>query len=164
RMLHQRAVLGRACAGERASQQQDALGDLAGEVVLSRGHLALELVAPGAEYVGPTLDRVLPTSGPVDLDRAGPSHAGEMFVDPLHLRLAPVALTGGAVADDGAQEAVAVPEDVGLHGDRVAYAALCRKAASVDRRRRELDLAAGGRLPAISFLRRSRWFRAGSGH
>ena len=54
-------------------QEQDALGQLARELVLLRGDLARELVAPGAEHVGPGLDRVLPAALAVDLEARRPS-------------------------------------------------------------------------------------------
>ena len=123
----------------------DALGELAGEVVLLGGHLARELVPPGAEHVGPGLDRVLPPTGQVHLEARGPAHAAEVGVDPLHLDLAPVARLRRFVADDGAEDLVAVAEDVGLHGDRVADDALGRVATVVHRRRRVLDHDPGRR-------------------
>ena len=43
-------------------EQHDALGQLAGEVVLAGGDLALQLVAPGGEDVAPGLDRPLPAA------------------------------------------------------------------------------------------------------
>ena len=126
-------------------EQADALGQLAGEVVLLGGHLAREFVPPRAEHVGPGLDRVVPPTGLVHLEARGPAHAAEVGVDPLHLDLAPVARLRRFVADDGAEDLVAVAEDVGLHGDRVADDALGRVATVVHRRRRVLDHDAGRR-------------------
>ncbi len=123
----------------RALEEQDSLGDLAGEVVLLRGDLALELVAPGPEHVGPGLDGVLPAALAVDVEAAGPADAAEVGVDPLHLRLAVVGVARALVADDRAEEVVAVAEDVGLDLDGVADAALGGVPAAVDRRSRVLD-------------------------
>ena len=50
-----------------------ALRQLAREIVLAGGDLALQLVAPGAEQVGPGLDRVLPAPVAVDLELRPPS-------------------------------------------------------------------------------------------
>ena len=67
--------------------------------------LARELVAPGAEHVGPGLDRVLPGAGAVDRELARPAHAAQMGVDPAQLGLVPLLLAGAAVADHGADAA-----------------------------------------------------------
>ena len=66
-------------------QELHAFGDLTGQVVLLGGHLALELVAPGAEHVGPGLHRVLPVAGLVHFEAAGPAHATEVSIDALQL-------------------------------------------------------------------------------
>ena len=135
-------------AREGVPEQHGALGELAGEVVLAREDLALELVAPGSEQVGPGLDRILPAARPVDLEAALPAHAVEMGVD-LHERsLPPAPLAGPAVARHRAQHVVAVPEDVRAHGHGVARAALGGIAAAVDRRCRVLDLDPPGWLAA----------------
>ena len=130
----------------RRLEQQDALGELAGEVMLLRGDLALELVAPGAEHVGPRLHRELPAALAVDVEAAGPAHAAEVGVDPLHLGLPAVVVAGALVADDGAEQVVAVAEDVGLHRYGVSHAALGGVQSAVDGRGRVLDDDALGRL------------------
>ena len=129
-------VLGRLL---RHLEEQDALGDLAGELVVLRGDLALELVAPGPEHIGPGLHRVLPAALSVDVEAARPADAAEVGVDPLHLRFAVVGIAGALVADDRAEEVVAVAEDVGLDPDGVADAALGGVQAAVDGRGRVLD-------------------------
>src|ERR1700729_3400289 len=101
--------------------------------------LALKLVAPGAEDVGPRLDRVLPGAGPIHAELARPAHAAEMRVDPAQAHLAPLLLAGAAVADDGPDELVAVAEDVGLHVDDVPDAPFGGVAAPVDGRGGGLD-------------------------
>ena len=73
-----------------------------------------------------------------------------MGVDPLHLRLFPVA-AGAAVANDRAQQLVAVPEHVGLDPDGVAGAPLRGIASVVHRRRRVLDHDSGRRLAWAAF-------------
>ncbi len=123
----------------RPLEEQDALGDLAGEFVLLRGDLTLELVAPRPEHVGPRLHRVLPAALAVDVEAAGPADAAEVGVDPLHLRLAIVDVARALVADYRAEEIVAVAEDVGLDGYGVPDAALGGVPAAVDRRGRVLD-------------------------
>ena len=138
-VLDQRLIrlgLGFACRG---GEELDAFRELAGELMLLRGDLALELVAPGAEHVGPGLDRVFPRSLLVDVEAALPAHAAEVGVDAHHLGLAPVAGLRRLVADDRAQDVVAVAEDVGLDFDRVPDDALGGIPAVVDRRRRVLD-------------------------
>ena len=57
---------------------------------------------------------------------------------------------GAAVADGGAQELVAVAEDVGGDVDDVARRALGRVAAAVDHRLRALDVDARGRLGVLA--------------
>ena len=59
---------------------------------LAGGDLALELVAPGPEHVGPRLDRVLPAPERSTSKLARPADAVEVGVDPLQLGLAPAAL------------------------------------------------------------------------
>ncbi len=128
-----------------ALEQQDTLGQLAGEVVLMRGDLALELVAPGAEHVGPGLDRVLPMALAIDVECAGPADAPEVGVDPEHLSFLVLVVFGVLVADDRAKQVVAVTEDVGLDGYGVADAAFGGVATTIDGRRRVLDDDAGRR-------------------
>ena len=79
--------------------------------------LRCELVAPGAEHVGPRLDVVLPAPDPVELELAGPADAvrdgrRSGASRPRASRRSPAA----AVADDRRRMLVAVAEDVG--GDR----------------------------------------------
>ncbi len=52
--------------------------------------LRCELVAPGAEHVGPGLDRVLPAPWTVDRELARPAHTAEVGVDPVQLGLVPL--------------------------------------------------------------------------
>ena len=138
-VLDQRSVgprLGLAC---RSPEKLDALGELAGQVVLLRRHLAGELVAPGSEDVRPRLHRVLPAARAVELEAACPADAAEVGVDGDHLDLAPAARLRRLVADDRAEDLVAVAEDVGLDPDRVADDPLGGVPAVVDRGRRILD-------------------------
>jgi hypothetical protein len=123
--------------GGRA-QQDDPLRQLAGEVRLLGRDLARELVAPRAELVCPRLDRVFPASRAVDGEVARPAHAAEMGVHPLQRPFAGGAI-GSAVADDRANQFVAVAEHVGRDRDHVADAALDRIAALVDGGPRVLD-------------------------
>ena len=101
-------------ARRAASEQHDPLRQLAREVVLAGGDLARELVAPGAEHVGPGLDRVL-ASGPgrstanSPAQRTPPRWASIRRISASRQRRSP----GAAVADDRAQQLVAVAEDVG---------------------------------------------------
>ena len=120
-------------------EQHAALGELAAEVVLVGVDLALQLVTPGPEHVGPGLDRVLPGAGPIHGELARPAHAAEVRVDPAQAHLAPLLLARAAIADDGADELVAVTEDIGLDVDDVPDAPFGGVAAGVDGRRRELD-------------------------
>ncbi len=106
---------------------------------MTGGELPAELVAPGAERVGPRLDGVLPAADRVDHELPAPAYAVELRVDPVQLGLAPAAGADGAVLDDRAQQLVAVAEDVGLDGDLVADHALDGVAAAVDCGRRVLD-------------------------
>ena len=134
-----RALVARAL-GLRALEQHDALGQLAGEILLRDRDLALDLVAPGGEEVDPGLDRELP--GALDLDREAPLPADAVVVgvDRVQLGLAPAARAGGLVGDDRAQLLVAVAEDVGLDLDEVADGALGGVAPGVHRRLRVLDV------------------------
>ena len=162
RVLDERLVgfLGRRL--RRGRQVQNALGKLAREVVLSGGDLALELVAPGTEHVGPRLHRVLPTALAVDVEAAGPPDASEVRVDPLHVGLLPVFCLGASVANDCPEEIVAVAEDVGLDGHGVPDAPLGGIAASVDGRGRILDddaRAAAWPCGSCAAVRRSAWLQ-----
>ena len=113
-------------------EHHDALGELAGEVVLPGGVLALELVAPGAEQVAPGLDRPLPAALGLDRDLALPADAVDVGVDRLHRRLQPAAGAGRLVAHDRAQDLVTVAEDVG--GDARPCPRPCAWPGSVHRR------------------------------
>ena len=138
-----RRVLGRF---QGIPQVLDALGELAREVVLLGRDLAPELVPPGPEHVGPRFDRVLPAALLVDLEVRGPPDAAEVGIEPLHLLFLFVGGARGSVADDGAEDLVAVAEDVGLDPNGVADAALGRVAAVVHRRGGVLDHDPRGRL------------------
>ena len=118
-----------------------ALGQLAGEVGLAGLELARDLVAPGGERVDPRLDRPLPAPGrPVDREAARPADAVVVGVDRRQRRLVPARRRSGRLpAHDGAQDLVAVAEDVGRDVDDVADRALDRPAAAVDDRGRVLD-------------------------
>ncbi len=139
-VLEQLAVAGLLRAAGGVPEQDGALGQLAGEVVVLRGeHLALELVAPGGEDVGPGLDRVLPAAGAIDREPAAPAHAADLRVELGELGLRPFLLTGGAVLDGRAQDVVAVAEDVGRDRDHVPDAALGGEPPAVDGRLGVLD-------------------------
>ena len=77
--------------------------------------------------------------GPVHRELARPAHAAQMGVDPAQSDLAPLLLAGAAIADDGADELVAVAEDVGLDVDDVPDAPFGGVAAAVNGGRGELD-------------------------
>jgi len=113
-------------------QQDDALAELAGEVVLAAVDLAPELVPPGGEVVDPRLDRPRPAAAAVDGERADPGVALDVRVDVLERRLVPAAPARGLPADDRAQDVVAVGDDGGAHADRLPDGALRREAAAVD--------------------------------
>ena len=134
-----RLLVGALGARRGLLEQHDALGQLAGEVLLPGGDLALQLVAPGGEDVAPGLDRPLPAAHHVDRELALPAHAVDVRVDRPHRRLDPAAAAGAAVAHDGAEDLVAVAEDVGGHADGLADHALGGIAPGVDRGRRVLD-------------------------
>ena len=138
-MLDERAPGGILGALGRRRQQDAALRELATEIVLVGVDLALELVAPGAEHVGPCLDRELPRAGPVHGELARPPYAAEVRVDPAQADLLPLLITGAAIADDRADQLVAVPEHVGLDVDDVPDAPFGGVAAAVNGRLGELD-------------------------
>ena len=139
RALDRGAVLAGLGALGGVLEQHDALGELAREVVLAGGVLALQLVAPGAEQVAPRLDVPLPAARRLHGELAFPEDAVDVGVDRVHRHLEPAAGARRLVADDGAQHLVAVAEDVGRHPDRVADAALGRVASAVHRRCRVVD-------------------------
>src|SRR5262249_32331513 len=118
---------------ERALEQDRALGQLAGEVLVEVGlDLAPQLVVPCGPGVRPRLDRGLPAADRLDAEGAAAAHAREVGVERGHRRLEPAGPAGRLVLDDGAQLLVAVAEDVGLDGDTVADGALWRVPAAVD--------------------------------
>ena len=123
RMLDQLAV-GALGARRDGLEQHDAFAQLARELVLAGLELALQLVAPGREQVGPGLDRELPAALPVDDERAAPAHAVVVRVERVQLGLGPLARSGAAVDGDRAQLLVAVAEDVAGDLDQVAHRAL----------------------------------------
>src|SRR5438128_1076144 len=69
-----------------------ALRQLSRQVGLRSRHLALELVAPRRERVGPCLQRPLPAPAPVERERTDPAIAAQVGVDPPQRRLVPFAL------------------------------------------------------------------------
>ncbi len=123
----------------RLEHQHQALGHLAGEVVLPGPELALELIAPGPERIGPGVDRVLPGADAVDGELPRPADAVQVCVDPTQLGLEPATLPLGAVSRDDSQELMAIAEHVGLHGDDITDTALHGIASAIDRRRGILD-------------------------
>jgi hypothetical protein len=129
-----------------ALHEQPALGELAREVGLAGGVLALDLGVPGAEGVGPRLDRPLPDAAGRDGEAAGPGVAVDVGVDAPQLVLGPLLRALGARLDDGAQEVGAVLEDLGGHLVGVAGDRLGAVAPAVDQRARVLDLDARGGL------------------
>jgi hypothetical protein len=121
-------------------EEDDALAQLARELVLAGLELARQLVAPGGEQVGPGVDRELPAAQPVDHERAAPAHAVVVRVERVQLGLGPRACAGAAVHRDGAQLLVAVAEDVARDLDEVADRALRRVAARIHDGLRVLDV------------------------
>ncbi len=143
-------------AASRSSD--DALRRLAAHVDLAGVELARDLVAPAGEDVDPRLDRPLRRADDVDRELAGPADAVVVGVDRRERRLAPGRLAVLPEADDGAQDLVAVAEDVGRDRDDVAYRALDRPATFLDRgpdeldadaRRRRLGSRSGGHVSAL---------------
>ena len=126
------------------------------EIVLAGRDLALELVAPGAEHVGPGLDRVLPAARSRSTANSPAQRTPSRWASIRRISASRQRrFAGAAVADDGAQQVVAVAEHVGGDGDGVADAPLGRVTAVVDRRRGILDhrSAAGGWQLAASRCR-----------
>ena len=148
---------------QRLLEQQRPLRQLARQVVLAGADLARELVAPGGEHVGPGLDRELPAPDRVHREAARPAHATQVGIGAPHLGLAEFALAGPAGAHDGAQQVVAVAEDVGRDGHGVPDAALGRVAPGIDRGERVLDLDAGRRGLGGAGRRRARGAWRGAG-
>ena len=123
-------------------EQRGPLGELAAQVGLARGDLAVVLVEPAGVAVDPGLDLELPAADRVDLERAREAVVAER----RERRLAPASL-GAAVADDGPEDLVAVADDGRRDLHPVADARLRRPAAAIDLRR---DLGDGdpfGRHP-----------------
>ena len=140
------------------AQQHQALGHLPAQVMLRSLHLAPQLIAPGAEPVGPGLNRVCPRPRLLDLEASGPTDAVEMGVDRTHLSLTPKAAfpmrtthLPRVVQNDRAQQIVAIAEDVGLHHDAVPHAALGGEPPAVNRWRRVLDHDPLGRFLGHAF-------------
>src|SRR4051812_31150045 len=119
RLLDAHAILARGTLGGLL-EQHDALRQLPREILLPRVDLALHLVAPACEGVDPRLDRPAPAAQFGDLELPGPAVAVDVGVDPAHRALAPALAVGRAGLDDGAQHVVAIGEDVGADGDRIA--------------------------------------------
>src|SRR5205807_1491880 len=120
------------------------LRHLAGEVVLAARELALELVPPRPEHVAPGFDGVLPAADMAQPHLRRPPVSAGLLVDPVHLGFLPALLAGAAVLDDGAQQLVPVPEDVGFDPDEVALNPFCWVPAAVDSRCWILDDDPGG--------------------
>ena len=146
RVLDQRSILRRPCSRRCGLEQESAFRQLTAEVVLAGRDLAAKLVPPGAEDVGPGLNRVLPPSRAIDFKFSGPAHAIEVGIDGAHLGLAKGPFIRSAIADDCAQDVVSVSKHVSLDRDPVAHAALGGEAAVVNRGRRVLDDQSAQRL------------------
>jgi hypothetical protein len=144
RVFDQSAIVVVLRASDRILEQHDAFRDLAGEVVLTRGDLPRQLVAPGSEHVRPRLDRVQPAADLIDLELTAPAHPVDMPVNRPQLRFSPLLAAWREVAHDRSQQIVAVAKDVDRDGHDVADAALGGIAAAVDRRRGILDQDALG--------------------
>src|SRR5204863_4497559 len=93
--------------GDLALEQHRALGELAREILLPRLDLALQLVLPGRDTVGPGGDRERPAPAPVDLERAAPPVVAER----TQRLLAPAPLARRPHPDRRAERVVAVLED-----------------------------------------------------
>jgi len=119
-----------------AAEEDRALGELAGEVLLPRLDLAAEFTDPRRFPVDPRLDRVLPPAAGVGLERARPAVVPER----THRGVAPAPLFRRAVAQRRHEHVVSVAEDRGPDVDRVADRPLRRVAAAVDDRPHVLDL------------------------
>ena len=125
-------VVGVRARSSALREQHGALGQLAGQVVLPGRELALELVAPGREasVQASIVYCQRPSASTVNApSQRTPSRCASTGASRhSRQRLPP----GAAVAHDGAQDLVAVAEDVGRHRDGVAHAALGGIAAGVD--------------------------------
>ena len=112
----------------RVPQQRRALGELALEVLLPGGQLALDLVAPRREPVHPRLD----------LEAVDPERARRELAPPAvrrelqHRLLGEAARPGRPVPHRGPQGLVAVADEVALHHHGVADRALGGPAAPLD--------------------------------
>ena len=135
------AVAGR--SGERLleregvpPQQHRALRQLAGQILLSRVHLAAQLLLERGDAVDPGVDAELPAARAVDLEGAAP-----LVVDERRQRgLAPPRRARRLRPDGRAEHVVAVAEDPRRHLDPVADRPLHRIPPAVDLRLDPLDL------------------------
>jgi hypothetical protein len=118
------------------------LRELAGELCLPGGELAVELVEQGRVAVDPGLDRELPAAEPGRPEAAGPTVVAER----LERRLEPCSRPNGAVAHDGAEDVVTVLEDRRRDVDRIAVGRLDGIPSAVGLRADVLDLDSGRRL------------------
>src|SRR5581483_115526 len=127
---------------ERDPEQLLALCQLAREILLPRGDLALHLVAPARRAVVPRLDRELPAAALGHLERAGEAVVAER----LERRQRSPPRARSAMADTRTEDLVPVTDHVG--GDRDAFAdgSLDRKTAAVDDGRDVLDADPARRL------------------
>ena len=136
--LLRRAAVGALQPAGGVVEQRRTLGDLALEVLLAGGQLALQLVAPRRERIDPRLH----------LEAVEPQRAGGELAAPAvdaqlrHRRLGEPAGAGRPVPHHAAQCLVAVAHEVALHDDDVAEGALGRPAAALDRRPDVVDLDA----------------------
>ena len=136
-----RTVSGR--SGERLleregvpAEQHRAFRQLAGQILLSRVHLAAELLLERGDAVDPGVDAELPAAGAVDLEGAAPLVVAESH----QRRLAPPRRARRLRADGRAEHVVAVAEDPRGHLDPVADRPLHRIPPAVDLRLDPLDL------------------------
>ena len=127
-------------------EQRRALDQLAVEILLAGGELALELLLPRAHDVDPDLDLEDVAAERRRREGAAPGVGREL----LHRLLGERRRPGRAVAHNRAQLLVPVADDVALHDDGVAEGALDGPPAALDDRTDVMDLDA-------------RWLRAGRG-
>jgi hypothetical protein len=119
---------------EGCFEQQAPLAQLKRQV-LPGGIFFADLVAVSAEHVGPGLDAVFVAAQAVQRQFGAPAVIGQQ----AQRRLLPVFFAGHAPLQTGGQQVVAFAEDVGLHRQPVADAALGHKTAAVDRRADAFD-------------------------
>ena len=130
---------------------------LARQVLLAGGDLALDLVAPGREAVGPRLDRPRPAPAAVDREAPAQRVAAAVVVDRVQRRLAPAAVAAGRGS---------ARRRAGRRGRRgrcpratvdvVADARLGRVAPAVDQRGGRSAIADPARAVGCVFGRRAR--------